>query len=78
MSMNHLANVKVVTPTDGKKIPEFNYIKAGEAGNIAVKFKSGSVVIISAAVLAQMPMFPVGTMDEVLATGTTATDIYAW
>jgi UDP-N-acetyl-D-mannosaminuronate dehydrogenase len=78
MAQNHLANIKVVTPTDDKKIPEFNYIKAGGAGTISVRMKAGDVVLISAEVLAQMPLFPVGTMDEVLATGTTATDIYAW
>jgi hypothetical protein len=78
MAANHLANIKVVTPSDTAKIPEFNYIKAGVSGDIAVQMEEGGVVIIKASILDQMPLFPVGTMNRVLATGTTATDIYAW
>lgn len=78
MATNHLANLKKVTPSDTVKIPEFNYIQCGGSGDIAVKYKSGEVVVITAALLDKMSVVPVGTMDQVMATSTTATDIYAW
>ncbi len=78
MAQNELAPLQKITPEDGKKIKEFNFIQCGVPGDIAVKMQGGGVVVISEEILDKMPLFPVGTMDEVLATGTTATDIYAW
>jgi hypothetical protein len=79
MAQNHLANLKKVVPSDTKATAEeFSYIQCGVSGDIAVKMKSGAVVVISAALLDKMSMVPVGTMDHVMVTGTTATDIYAW
>jgi hypothetical protein len=79
MAQNHLANIKKITPSDtAKTIEEFNYIKCGGSGDIAVQLEEGSVVIITAALLDKMSIVPVGTMNRVLVTGTTATDIYAW
>lgn len=79
MAANHLANLKQITPSDTKKTKEeFGYIQCGGSGNIAVQMESGEPVIITAALLDKMSIVPVGTMNKVMATGTTATDIYAW
>jgi len=79
MAQNHLANIKPITPSDTAKTKEeFNYIQCGGSGDIAVKYKDGPVVLIKASLLDKMSMVPVGTMDQVMATNTTATDIYAW
>jgi len=78
MAQNHLANLKVITPSDTAKIQEFNYIQCGGSGDIAVQMEEGESVVIKASLLDKMSIVPVGTMNRVLATGTTATDIYAW
>lgn len=70
--------IKLVTPEDDKKLDTFHYISAGVAGPIAVKLQSGAVVIIPSTIVTKMEWVPVGQMDEVLATGTTATDIVTW
>lgn len=64
-----------VTPSDSTVIPYFRALWIGGAGDVAVKFANGStathVGVPAATVL------PVqGT--QVLATGTTATNIVAW
>ena len=79
MAQNELAPIQKITPEDGKKLRrDFNYIQCGVSGDIAVKLEGGDPVIISSALLDKMSIVPVGTMDEVLATGTTASDIYVW
>jgi hypothetical protein len=78
MAANELAPIQKIAPSDTKELRDFNYIQSGGAGDIAVAMKSGETVIITEAILAKMPLFPVGTMNKVMAAGTTATDIYAW
>ena len=78
MATNNLGEINQVTPTDGKKINEFNYVQVGVTGTVAVRFKGGPIKSISSNLLDRMALVPVGVMDEVLNTGTTATDIYVW
>lgn len=79
MAMNDLAPIKKITPDNDAKIRGgFNYIQCGGTGDIAVSLEEGESVIITAAILDKMSIVPVGSMNRVLSTGTTATDIYAW
>ena len=78
MSTQVTGQARVVIPTDDTKIEKFGYITAGNVGAIAVKRGGGDVVTIPSTVVSRMPIIPVGQMDEVLATGTTATDIVVW
>ena len=70
--------IKRAVPADGTKVDTFNYIQASGAGTITVRRLDGTTVLITAAILAKLDIIPVGLMDEILATGTTATDIYYW
>ncbi|AUR93143.1 hypothetical protein NVP1184A_04 [Vibrio phage 1.184.A._10N.286.49.A5] len=78
MATTNLGQIRLVTPGDDKKISEFNFIQAGAAGDIAVRFKGGEVTVISSGLSSRLSLIPVGVMDEVLSTGTTAGEIYVW
>lgn len=78
MAQKNFGQLVAVTPEDDKKIKEFNYIQVGTSGDVAVRYKSGNVVIVKAGLLDRVALVPVGVMDEVLTTGTTATDVYVW
>lgn len=78
MAANHLAQIRKVTPSDTAKIPDFNFIQCGGSGDIAVAMENGTEVVISSSLLDKMSIVPVGTMNRVNATNTTATDIYVW
>lgn len=78
MSRNITGQIRSVTPNDSTTIDKFNYIQAGVNGDIVVQRDDGATVTISAALLSKMAIVPVGIFNKVLATGTTATDIYVW
>lgn len=78
MSASNFGQIYKAIPTDGEKIQQFNYMQVGVSGDVAIKFKSGAVVTISSGLLDRMSIVPVGAFDEVLSTGTTASDIYVW
>ena len=70
---------RLVTPTDDIKIDKIHYVHACTVGDIALRRATGEVVIIPSAIVAKFTVpIPVGVMDEVLATGTTATGIIVW
>ena len=78
MASNNLAQIRLITPTDGKKLKEFNYIQVGTSGDVAIKFQSGEITTLKAGLLDRMALVPIGVADEVLLTGTTAGDVYVW
>jgi len=78
MSVPVTGQIRQVTPADGVKIPPFNYIKSGVSGDIAVKQGDNPAVTIKQSLSDVVGIVPVGKMDEVPATNTTATDIYVW
>ena len=78
MANSNLGEINEVTPSDNEVIKEFNYIQVGVSGTVAVRFKDGQVKSLSAEIFARMGLVPVGVMDKVLSTGTTATNIYVW
>lgn len=78
MASSNLGNIKAVTPDDSTVLPEFNYIQCSVSGDITIVTKEGDSVLILAALLDRMAIVPVGAGSKVMATGTTATGIYAW
>ena len=78
MSSRNFGNIRLVTPSDTQKIKSFNYLQVGGSGDVVVKFKEGATVTIKSSLLDRMAIVPIGEMDQVLSTGTTATDIYVW
>ena len=78
MATSNLGEIRKVTPSDIQSIAEFNYLQVGIAGTVSVQFKNGDVKLLTQELINRMALVPVGVMDRVLATGTTATDIYVW
>jgi hypothetical protein len=78
MSANITGPIRTVTPADDSKIPKFSYIQAGVSGDIVIKYQEGETCTITSNLLDRMGVVPVGHADEVLSTGTTATEIYVW
>jgi hypothetical protein len=78
MSVPVTGQIREAIPADNAEIPDFNYIKSGVPGDIAVKDKNGNVVVIKQSLIDAVGIVPVGTMVEVMTTGTTADDIYVW
>tara|TARA_R110001606_G_scaffold166453_3_gene310935 strand:- start:5728 stop:5964 length:237 start_codon:yes stop_codon:yes gene_type:complete len=78
MANSALGSIRKVTPSDTVELKDFNYIQAGVSGTVAVQFEGGDVVNLSQEIIDKMALLPIGTMNRVLATGTTATDIYVW
>ena len=76
--MAQLNTIKKVTPSDADKLKDFSFIQCGTSGDVAVQYESGDIVVITAALVDKMALVPVGRMNRVLATGTTAADIYVW
>ena len=76
--MSDLGNIRKVTPSDTAVLGPFKYIQVGVSGDVALKSTSGSTVVITAALIDRMAIVPVGVYEQVLSTGTTATDIYVW
>jgi hypothetical protein len=79
MAANHLAQIRKITPSDTAILTkEFNYIQCGGSGDIAVAMGDETPVVISSSLTDKMSIVPVGTINRVMATDTTATDIYVW
>lgn len=76
--MSDLGNIRKVTPSDTAVIEPFKYIQVGTTGDVALKSTNGSTVVITSGLLDRMAIVPTGVYEQVLATGTTATDIYVW
>lgn len=78
VAANNLGNIRLITPTDDKKVTPFNYIQVATSGDVAIRFKSGDVTLVKAGLLDRVSLTPIGEADEVLSTGTTAVDVYVW
>jgi hypothetical protein len=73
-----LGQIRKVTPSDSGTIDPFKYIQVGVSGTVTVKASNGTETTITSALLDKVAIVPVGVSVQVLATGTTATDIYVW
>ncbi len=78
MSARNFGQIRSVTPADDVKIKEFNYLQVGTSGTVAIKYQGGEVFNITGNLLDRVDILPIGLADEILATGTTATDVYVW
>lgn len=76
--MADLGAIRKVTASDTSGVSPFRYIQAGVSGTISLKTDSGAIVQISSALLDKMAVVPVGVSVQVMASGTTASDIYVW
>ena len=78
MSNYYFGSITPVTPSDTDDITLFRYIQAGVSGSIVIESDKGVQATISSALIDKMSIVPIGRGSKVLATGTTATDIYVW
>lgn len=79
MSHNDLGAPRQITPSDSTVIdPPFRYIQAGVSGSIVVTSSNSVDVTLSSALMDKVAIVPTGAANKVLATGTTATNIYVW
>ena len=77
--MSSLGYIRKVTPSDSvSSFPAFSHIQVGVSGTVTIENAAGESVLLSAQILDKMSIVPVGAATKVMATGTTATDIYVW
>ena len=76
--MSSIGAPRIITPSDTEEVSAFQYLQVGVSGDVAVQTANGKTTIIKGELLDRLSLCPVGTNTRVLATGTTATDIYVW
>ena len=77
--MSSLGSIRQATPSDSTVIyPAFSHIQVGTSGTVTIENAAGESTLLSAGILDRMSLVPVGAGTKVMATGTTATDIYVW
>ena len=77
--MSQLGYIRKITPSDYTEyLPAFTHIQVGVSGTVTVENAAGESTLLSAEILDKMSIVPVGAATKVMATGTTATDIYVW
>jgi len=77
--MATLGYIRTATPSDSAEFfPAFTHIQVGVNGSVTIENADGESTTLSAEILGKMSIVPVGAATKVMATGTTATDIYVW
>jgi hypothetical protein len=77
--MSTLGYIRKVTPSDSTVFyPAFSHIQVGVSGTVTIENAAGESTLLSAEILDKMSIVPTGAGSKVMATGTTATDIYVW
>ena len=77
--MSALGYIRKAVPSDSTEyFPAFTHIQVGVSGTVTIENAAGESTLLSAEILDKMSIVPVGTATKVMATGTTATDIYVW
>ena len=67
-----------ITPSDTVEVSAFQYLQVGTSGDVTVEAANGASTLITGDLLDRLSLCPVGVNVKVMATGTTATDIYVW
>ena len=76
-----LGFVRKVTPSDSTEYATtpFTHVQVGVSGTVTVLSADGvTTTLLSSAILDKVGIVPVGPSIKVMATGTTANDIYIW
>jgi len=76
-----LGFVRAITPSDSTEYATtpFTHVQVGVSGTVTVLSADGQTqTLLSSAILDKVGIVPVGPSIKVMATGTTATDVYIW